>query len=149
MAGPDPAGWGRELQAEAKDARFAAHVHWPGMLLGDAKWGALAACEAFILPSHQENFGIAVVEAMASGKPVLISDQVNIAPEIAAAHCGLVEPDTLAGTRQLLTRWLAMDAADRAAMGATARQEFLTRYDMRRNAAKILEVFTSSSTEAR
>jgi glycosyltransferase involved in cell wall biosynthesis len=149
MAGPDPAGWGRELQTEAKDARVAAHVHWPGMLLGDAKWGALAACEAFILPSHQENFGIAVVEAMASGKPVLISDQVNIAPEIAAAHCGLVEPDTLAGTRQLLTRWLAMDAADRAAMGATARQEFLTRYDMRRNAAKILEVFTSSSTEAR
>jgi hypothetical protein len=74
---------------------------------------------------------------------------VNIAPEIAAAHCGLVEADTLAGTRQLLTRWLAMDTADRAAIGATARQEFLARYDMRRNAAKILEVFSISSTEAR
>ena len=149
MAGPDPAGWGRELQSIAQADRLAANIHWPGMLLGDAKWGALAACEAFILPSHQENFGIAVVEAMASGKPVLISDQVNIAPEIAAAHCGLVEPDTLAGTRQLLTRWLAMDATARAAMGAIARQEFLARYDMRRNAAKILEVFTISSTEAR
>jgi hypothetical protein len=42
-----------------------------------------------------------------------------------------------------------MDAAGRAAMGATARQEFLARYDMRRNAAKILDVFTSSSMEAR
>jgi hypothetical protein len=74
---------------------------------------------------------------------------VNIAPEIAAAHCGLVEPDTLAGTRQLLTRWLAMDAAGRAAMGETARKEFMANYDMRRNAAKILKVFTISSAEAR
>jgi glycosyltransferase involved in cell wall biosynthesis len=49
-------------------------VHWVGMLTGDAKWGAFQCAEVFILPSHQENFGIAVVEALACGKPVLISD---------------------------------------------------------------------------
>ena len=43
------------------------------MLSGNPKWGAFAAAEAFILPSHQENFGIAVVEALACGIPVLIS----------------------------------------------------------------------------
>jgi glycosyltransferase involved in cell wall biosynthesis len=149
MAGPDPARWGSRLQAEAEAAEFADRIHWPGMLQGSAKWGALAACEAFILPSHQENFGIAVVEALASGKPVLLSDQVNIAPEIAAANCGLVEPDTLAGTKRLLARWLTMDPAERAAMGVAARKMFQTRFDMRRNAAKILGVFAIAATEAR
>ena len=60
------------------------------MLTGDLKWGALHAAEAFILPSHQENFGIAVVEALACGKPVLISDKVNIWREIEADGACLV-----------------------------------------------------------
>jgi len=147
MAGPDPAGWSRELRAMAERAGIEGRIHWPGLLQGEAKWGALAACEAFLLPSHQENFGIAVVEALASGKPVLISDQVNIAPEIAAANCGLVEPDTLAGTRRLLERWLAMDTSDRAVMSVNALRKFSADYDMRRNAALVLGAF--APTEVR
>jgi len=146
MAGPDSTGWSSKLQAETTGV--SERIHWPGMLIGDAKWGALAACEAFILPSHQENFGIAVVEALASGKPVLISDQVNIAPEIAAANCGLVAPDTLDGTKLLLARWLTMRPSERDAMGSNARNEFLAHFDMRRNAAKILGVFATATTEA-
>ena len=53
------------------------------------KWGALSAADAFILPSHQENFGIAVVEALACGTPVLISNKVNIWREIVADECGI------------------------------------------------------------
>jgi glycosyltransferase involved in cell wall biosynthesis len=135
MAGPNSSEWGRELS-----------VHWPGILLGDVKWGALAACEAFVLPSHQENFGIAVVEALASGKPVLISDQVNIAPEVASDRCGLVESDDLSGTHDLLVRWLAMSTAERELMSARARATFTARYDMRRNSAAILNVFAKVSS---
>src|SRR5207237_540512 len=47
-------------------------ITFSGMLSGSLKWGAFEAAEAFVLPSHQENFGIAVVEALACGKPVLI-----------------------------------------------------------------------------
>jgi glycosyltransferase involved in cell wall biosynthesis len=72
------------------------------MLNGEAKWGALYGCEAFVLPSHQENFGIAVVEALACGRPVLISDQVNIWREIVEGGAGLVAEDTLEGTYTLL-----------------------------------------------
>jgi glycosyltransferase involved in cell wall biosynthesis len=145
MAGPDPTGWRTELNTIAQAKGVADRVHWPGILLGDAKWGALAACEAFVLPSHQENFGIAVVEALASGKPVLISEQVNIAPEVAADRCGLVGADTLAGTRTMLDQWLAMSLAERAAMGQQALRSFAERYDMRRNAAAILRVFETKS----
>jgi glycosyltransferase involved in cell wall biosynthesis len=141
MAGPDARGWRKELQAIADKGGVGDRIHWPGMLLGDAKWGAFAACDAFILPSHQENFGIAVAESLACGRPVLISDQVNIAPEIEADGCGLVEPDTLEGTIRLLRRWLVLTPDERDRMTQQAHITFSTRYDMRRNSAFILRTF--------
>jgi glycosyltransferase involved in cell wall biosynthesis len=141
MAGPAAWRWRDELQLITEKAGVSDRVHWVGMLLGDAKWGAFAACDAFILPSHQENFGIAVAEALACGRPVLISDQINIAPEIAADGCGLVEPDTVAGTIRLLERWLALSLEHRKQMGDQALATFAIRYDMRRNSALILRTF--------
>jgi glycosyltransferase involved in cell wall biosynthesis len=89
-----------------------ARVHAIGMLAGDSKWGALYGCEAFVLPSHQENFGIAVVEALACGKPVLISDQVNIWREIVEDGAGLVEEDTEEGVEKLLRRFFHAQRAE-------------------------------------
>jgi glycosyltransferase involved in cell wall biosynthesis len=116
------------------------------MLLGNAKWGAFAACEAFILPSHQENFGIAVVEALASGRPVLLTHPVNIAQDLSADGCALVEADTQDGVTRLLTRWLGLSPAEREGMGHRAKDSFLRRYDMRRNAEAILRVFEHPHT---
>jgi glycosyltransferase involved in cell wall biosynthesis len=148
VAGPAAWRWREQLEAIADKAGVGDRVHWPGMLLGDAKWGAFAACDAFVLPSHQENFGIAVAEALACGRPVLISDQVNIAPEIVADGCGFVEPDTLEGTTRLLERWLALDADEREAMGKQAHATFARRYDMRRNSALILRTFEHLRAQA-
>ena len=145
MAGPDANNYRAELQTFAERNNLASRVHWPGMLQGEAKWGAFAACEAFVLTSHQENFGIAVVEALACGKPVLISDQINIAPDIATDGCGLVQPDTLAGATQLLNDWLALTPAQRATMSQQALRTFATRYDMRHNTELILRVFEPAS----
>ena len=133
MAGPDPSAWGPRLEALIAQNDAVGRVHWPGMLQGEAKWGAFAACEAFVLPSHQENFGIAAVEALASAKPVLLAHPVNISSDVAAAGCALVEPDTLEGTRGLLERWLALSSEERAAMGKRALFTFEHSYDMRRN----------------
>jgi glycosyltransferase involved in cell wall biosynthesis len=141
MAGPDPANWRMRLEEIAAASSCAHRIHWPGMLLGDAKWGAFAACEAFVLPSHQENFGIAVVEALASGRPTLLTHPVNIASDLSAEGCALVEPDTDAGVRRLLTRWLALSPGERERMSALALDTFLRRYNMRDNAATILHVF--------
>jgi glycosyltransferase involved in cell wall biosynthesis len=131
MAGPcaDPE-YLRTLQLRAAAVGPAGAVLWPGMLTGDVKWGALRAAEVFVLPSHQENFGIAVVEALACGTPVLISDQVNIWREIAGDDAGLVEPDTAAGTLRLLVRWQALGAGTRRAMRAAARRGFFQRYEI-------------------
>jgi glycosyltransferase involved in cell wall biosynthesis len=131
IAGPcADAGYLRRLQAQAAAACPAGAVLWPGMLAGNAKWGALRAAEAFVLPSHQENFGIAVVEALACGTPVLISDQVNIWREIAADGAGLVEPDTAAGVFRLLSRWHTLATGARRGMAAAAAPAFLRRYEI-------------------
>jgi glycosyltransferase involved in cell wall biosynthesis len=115
------------------------------MLKGDAKWGAFFASEAFILPSHQENFGIAVAESLACGRPVLLTDKVNIADDIAKDGAGLMEPDTAEGTLQLLNRWIKMTSAERILMGQRALDCYNGRYDMRRSAKAIIGLFETKS----
>jgi glycosyltransferase involved in cell wall biosynthesis len=146
IAGPDPQNWRAELEQHLWASGFEPRVHWPGMLLGDAKWGAFHGCEAFALPSHQENFGIAVAEALACGRPVLLSDKVNTAAEIAADGGGLMEPDTAEGTWRLMAGWMSMSEAERAAMGQRARECFAQRYDMRKCAKAVVELFRRTRT---
>jgi glycosyltransferase involved in cell wall biosynthesis len=149
MAGPDQQHWSVTLQATAEEAGIANRVHWPGMITGDAKWGAFYGTEAFILPSHQENFGIAVAEALACGKPVLLADKVNIAQDIAEDGAGLMELDTPEGTLQLLKRWIAMPAQEREDMSVRACQCFHKRYDMQENAKAIINLFEMAISNAR
>jgi glycosyltransferase involved in cell wall biosynthesis len=141
MAGPDQIGLQESLTAFAQEHAIADRIHWPGMVRDRAKWGAFYACEAFILPSHQENFGIAVAEALACGRPVLLSDQVNIAPEIASDGSGYVEPDTPSGTLSLLERWLDTPQEQRERMASQALTTFDKRYDMRENAKALINLF--------
>ena len=137
VAGPDQVGWRRQLEARAEALGVASRIHWPGMVVGDVKLGAYRGCEAFVLPSHQENFGIVVAEAMAAGKPVLISNKVQIWREVEASGGGFAEPDDSGGTARLLRRFLALSAEERAAMGAAARATFLDRFEMRKAVAVI------------
>jgi len=96
------------------------NIIFTGMLNGDAKWAAIYNCEAFILPSHQENFGIAVVEAMACEKPVLITNKINIYKEIEDSNAGLIENDDLDGAKQLLLGWNRLSEDDRNVMAKNA-----------------------------
>jgi glycosyltransferase involved in cell wall biosynthesis len=148
MAGPDQQQWAAKLQQTSLKAGIASRVHWPGMILGDAKWGAFYASEAFILPSHQENFGIAVAEALGCGKPVLLADKVNIAEDIADDGAGLMELDTPEGTLRLLQRWIGMTVQEREEMAERAHRCFQTRYDMRENAKAIIKLFEHATVPA-
>lgn len=141
IAGPDKDGLQAKLASMAQRLGAADRIHWPGMLTGDAKWGALRGCEAMVLPSHQENFGVIVAEALACGRPVLISNQVNVWPDVIEDGTGLVEPDTLEGTRMALTRWLNLSEPEKRAMAERATTSFARRYSMRNCAVTIRELF--------
>lgn len=146
MAGPGEPAYVETLKSLTPNA--ARSIYWPGMLTGTIKWGALHAAEAFILPSHQENFGLAVVEALACATPVLISDKVNIWREIVEEGAGSAMPDTQEGTEKLLANWLALPAPEREAMAKRARLCFETRYQIDRATASLVKQLRSFGVTA-
>lgn len=147
MAGPDQEGWSTALMQLALQRGIADRITWPGMLTGDFKWGAFYASDAFCLPSHQENFGVAVAEALACGRPVLISNKVNIWREIDADGAGLVEPDTLEGTIKLLDRWLTCSPRQLEALRISARACFDRRFRMEQVAEKFAKLVQQSRAD--
>ena len=100
------------------------NIHFTGMLTGDVKWGAFYGCEAFVLPSHQENFGIAVIEAMACGKVVLISNQINIWKEIQQYGGSIICDDTIEETVKMLFCWRGFSLEKKQAMSLSAKKCF-------------------------
>jgi glycosyltransferase involved in cell wall biosynthesis len=90
IAGNDEEGYALQMAALARRHGVSDRTHFIGPLHGPAKWRALAAADIFVLPSYSESFGIAVLEAMAVGVPVLVTPQVGLAPTILEMHAGLV-----------------------------------------------------------
>lgn len=145
MAGPAAPEIRAELGALAASLGVGDRVHWPGMLAGDAKWGAFRGAEAFMLPSHSENFGIVVAEAAAAGVPLLISDKVNIHSEVSTAGAGLIAPDDAPGTAASLAAFLAMGTDERRAMGERARALFLAKFEIRQAARDLATVLAEAA----
>ena len=145
IAGPDQVGLQPELQQLAVKLGIGDKITWTGMLKGDLKWGAYLNAEAFILPSHQENFGIVVAEAMSCSLPVLISNKVNIWQEIAEEHAGLVVDDTLEGTVDLLNQWQKTDDDSKIEMRGNAYRCFINRFEITKATISLLDVLKSGT----
>ena len=90
IAGRGEPGYERSLQQRARNLAIEDHCLWLGHLEGEAKGNALQQADWFVLPSAAENFGIAVVEALAAGTPVIVSPQVAVADRVARAEAGLI-----------------------------------------------------------
>ena len=142
MAGPDQIGWESDLRRQAARLNLTNRVVFTGMLQGAIKQGAFASADAFVLPSHQENFGISVVEALAAGVPVLISNRVNIWREIDGDRAGYVESDDLDGTTRLLQRWIDTAPTERQTMRQNARNCFEQRFEIDRAIDSLSQVLS-------
>ena len=138
MAGPDQSGWRADLEQRADQIGLAGRITWTGPLSGDLKWGAFHGAEAFALPSHQENFGIAVAEALACGVPVLITDKINIWREIQRDDAGLVAPDTLEGAKHLLREWSTLDPSERERKRSASRRCFEKNFEISAAARRLI-----------
>lgn len=120
LAGPDD-GMGAKADEWLRNAGVADKATRTGMIEGEEKGAALAAASVFVLPSYSENFGIAVLEAMAAGLPVAISDQVNLWREVERGGAGLVSPCDADAFTGLLERLLG-DPAEARRMGEAGRK---------------------------
>ena len=136
IAGPNEHAYAKEMQNMAKPSK---NILFAGMLNGDAKWGAFYESEVFILPSHQENFGIAVVEALACKTPVLISNKVNIWREIEKGKGGIVKNDSEDDTYQLLKQWFLLNRKEKSQMILNAENVYQSHFTIATAASQYLK----------
>lgn len=119
MAGPDEGLLQDSYRARLEQAGLSGRTLFPGMLTGGAKLDWLARADLFCLPSRAEGFSMAVLEAMASGTPVMLSPGCHF-PRAAQVGAGWVVPRTVADWARALDRVLS-DPARLADAGARAR----------------------------
>ena len=120
IAGEGDPAFVASLKALADELGIAASVRWLGFAAGARKQRLLASATVFVLPSASENFGIAVIEAMSAGAPVIVTEAVGISQLVRTAGAGVVTDGTLESLAAGLERLLA-DAALRATMGRAGR----------------------------
>lgn len=140
VAGTGAPGYLREMEALCHRLGLSGRVRFAGHLEGAGKEAALREADVFVLPSYQENFGIAVAEAMAAGLPVLVSDQVGIAEEVREAGAGLVVPAEAEAIAGALSSLAARPAA-RIAMGAAGARLARERFSWDRTADGLVELY--------
>ncbi|MDD5071036.1 MAG: glycosyltransferase [Candidatus Omnitrophica bacterium] len=130
MVGPIDRSYKKKIAKEIKNSEIDKNMFWIDFLSEKERSGAYLASEVFILPSHQENFGMSVVEALAHSCPVLISDKVGIHQTVSFSKSGYVEPDTLKGCEKLLERWLSLAYNERCNMRIAAEKCFLDYFEI-------------------
>ena len=135
VAGPDENDYRAVVESSVRSHGIENKVVFTGMLRDEMLLSALSGAELFVLSSYQENFGNAVIEALACGTPVIISDQVNIHPEIASAQVGAVVPLDVDILAREITRWMSDDKL-RDAAAQRARPFVWERYDWNQIAAR-------------
>lgn len=147
LAGPDNEGFGAQVKEWLTERGVEDKAVFTGMLQGEEKLEVLVDADVFALPSYTENFGIAVVEAMASGLPVVISDRVNIWREVAEAGAGLIttcnERDVAEATSALLE-----DCYTRQVMGEAGKALVRRSYDWDSLVWRLIDVYRGVSTKA-
>lgn len=138
IAGPDPDNLIPTYRKIAQNLGIDNRITWPGLLRGELKWGAFAAADAFVLPSHQENFGIAVAEALAASLPVITTNKVNIWREIEACQAGIIVDDSQTGIDHGLRRFVELSHAEKDAMRINAQNCFAQNFSVEAAATSIL-----------
>ncbi len=139
LAGPGEKDYVTTLKRLAKELKVEKNITFTDILVGNAVQEAYRAAELFVLPSLQENFGIAVAEAMAAGCPVVVSNKIDLALEISNAKAGLVCLPDVESTAQAMEQILK-DKALRNSMGGNGRRLVLNEFTWDKIANELLLV---------
>ena len=140
IAGDGDSAFVAAIHRQAASLRCHDQVRFTGNVVGDLKNHLLADADLFVLPSYAENFGVAVVEAMANGVPVLISPNIGIHNEVTAASAGRTA-ECEAGAIADRIREMLGDPDELIRMGENGRQLALNRYSPRLVADRLLSEY--------
>jgi glycosyltransferase involved in cell wall biosynthesis/SAM-dependent methyltransferase len=144
LAGPESLGYGAKVRAWLRDAGVLDRATFLGPLEGTERVALLRRARLLALLSYSENFGNVVAEAMAAGTAVVISDRVNIWPEIERAEAGIVVPCEAEAATRAIEALLENPAAARR-MGAHGREWVEQNWTWPHVAEKTLDVYAEIS----
>lgn len=128
------------LQKQALELGLAERIHWHGWAEGHKRYELLAAADLFVLPSRNENFANVVLEALAVGTPVAVSDQVGMSEYVAKGKMGWVWPLSPSAWAQGLQR-IAQSPAERERIAAEAPEWVYTEFAPSRTARNYLDQY--------
>jgi glycosyltransferase involved in cell wall biosynthesis len=143
VAGTGDAVYVEQLQEKARVLGIADLVMWVGHLTGTEKLEALQSADVFVLPSYAENFGLAVVEALACGVPAVVSEHVAVARDIAAGEAGLVIKQTVPAIKDALVEVLR-DSANRTRMAGAARALAVQEFSLASMSDRLIALYRSA-----
>ena len=143
LAGNGPPEYVASLKEAVTKQNATERVLFPGWLSGDLKMSALQRASLLALPSYHESFGLCIMEALACGVPVLISPQVNLAPEIEAAGAGWIAAVSKNSVEQALLD--ALSSREELVRRGSAGREYAAKFQWPRISKQLVELYGAVS----
>jgi len=122
IAGIDNDGYLEEMLKLISRLGMQNHIKYVGPVFGDAKDQLYRSSDLFLLPTHSENFGIVVPEALSYGVPVLTTTGTPWVDELVEFDCGWCCGPTMNSLKPVLTKALATEKSTLVAMGSRGRE---------------------------
>jgi glycosyltransferase involved in cell wall biosynthesis len=132
------------LEEQVRRLSLVDHVQFHGRLSQSAAADLLGAADVMVLPSMRECGGAVVLEAMASGAPVIATRWGGPVDYLTADTGILIPPATPDAFVEELGKallWLAKNPLERAKMGQAGRERAMAMYDWRVKARTLLEIY--------
>lgn len=148
LAGPDERGYRAQLERLVRKEMGETCVHLTGPLYGHERLEAFADADVVALVSHHENFGLSLAEGMAAGKPVLVSDRVDLAELVKQKDIGEAAELTIKGIERALDR-LAGRESEWPSMGRRGREHARRHFDWQHTAEVIYKKYRQLAEEPR
>lgn len=140
IAGPDNRGYRSKVEKWIRGEGIEDFVTLTGLIKGEEKVAALQSSDIFVLPSYSESFGMAAVEAMFAGLPVVLSKKVGIWDVIEKDNCGVIvdlTPESIAeGILHLLK-----NPEERLKMGKRGRETAKREFSIDNVAEKMIQAY--------
>jgi glycosyltransferase involved in cell wall biosynthesis len=143
IAGPDPVGYKKTLIQLARSHYVQERVLFPGMLTGQCKQAMLQRADIFTLPSYSEGFSVAILEALAAAKPVVISKHCYF-DEVRSAQCGHVIDTDIPQLVLALNKFLDLDAVTRSATGLRGQRFIKQGFTWSTTAERMIQLYQSA-----
>ena len=130
FAGDDNNSTGEALKRLVVELNLQEKVFFLGHIIDEVKSGALINCKAMLLCSHDENFGISLVESLGFGKPVLTTYKVNTYKNILAYKAGYVANDNAKSFCKIINKFENLNLKQKKLMSKNARNCFNENFNL-------------------